>query len=288
MTTEYIIGSGEGQLNLPYRILYYPVGGGDGVEFPENVGKYYVVADTKSTDTYNAATSPAPNPYSGAPVITVTAKSLDLTQLTKTITYDGKAHAVSEFVKPEGFVNGITVNYTVYGEAKTFEYTDTFDKVIDITILAQKYTHVSENPAKPLNISILADNNNYVWQGVTGKQNTLDVKITAREFEVNVRVDNFVYGGKQTGDRTQDYALAPVFTYTDKTDNKSSTDETAYFAVKDVTYKTGEVVVNSSDYKSWNAGSYTVNFGWDQKVGHEADDINVVCNQGSFEVLRLA
>lgn len=286
LTTEYIIGSGEGQLNLPYRILYYPVGGGDGVEFPENVGKYYAVADTKATDTYNAATSPAPNPYSGAPVITVTAKSLDLTQLTKTITYDGTAHSVSEFVKPEGFVNGITVNYTVYGEANTFEYTDTFEDVIDTSVLNQEYTHVSENPAKPLNISILADNNNYVWQGVTGKQNTLNVEITAREFEVNVRVDNFVYGGKQTGDRTQDYALAPVFTYTDKTDNKSSTDETDYFAVKDVTYKTGEVVVNSSDYKSWNAGSYTVNFGWDQKVEHEADDINVVCNQGSFEVLR--
>ena len=286
LTTEYIIGSGEGQLNLPYRILYYPVGGGDGVEFPENVGKYYVVADTKSTDTYNAATSPAPNPYSGAPVITVTAKSLDLTQLTKTITYDGTAHSVSEFVKPEGFVNGITVNYTVYGEAKTFEYTDTFEDVIDTSVLNQEYTHVSENPTTPLNISILADNNNYVWQGVTGKQNTLNVEITAREFEVAVRVDNFVYGGNQTGDRTQEYALAPVFTYTDKTDNKSSTDETGYFAVKDVTYKTGEVVVNSSDYKSWNAGSYTVNFGWDQKVGHEADDINVVCNQGSFEVLR--
>ena len=121
---------------------------------------------------------------------------------------------------------------------------------------------------------------------MTGKQNTLNVEITAREFEVAVRVDNFVYGGNQTGDRTQEYALAPVFTYTDKTDNKSATDETGYFAVKDVTYKTGEVVVNSSDYKSWNAGSYTVNFGWDQKVGHEADDINVVCNQGSFEVLR--
>ncbi len=267
LTLELPIGPDK-ELNLSYGILYYPVDGGAAVEFPKDAGEYYAVVQTLANGTFNAASSPAANRYSGAPVVTVKPKTLNATTLNKNILYDGNAHSVSEFVSPEGFVVK-TLSYTYYGAVKRVTYADDIDGVLEYD-RTTTYTHVSENPASPLTISINADNGNYVWDGVTGKDTTITIEITARELSFTVGNDGlgYTYGGKRGSETLTGAPIPTADNYTFYNAAGVVCGEGDFFAVLDGVeyYKadaSGKPVGNKLDateFASWDAGSYVIKF----------------------------